>query len=163
MASPTRLPTVFGLMMSSERSTLVRRWPSPDPVYEVRQPHGLSIIAVGEARTRKRTRCLACLPKAARAPTPNPVSTGPMAGGTYGSVGCAVLLLCAQDVAATLSGVECRLSTDNCLALGGARAASLAANLGNGVPVIHLVGCLWWEVVRNRRKALLVRLRWRIS
>lgn len=32
MASPTRLPTVLGLMMSSERSTLVRRWPSPDPV-----------------------------------------------------------------------------------------------------------------------------------
>jgi hypothetical protein len=28
MASPTCLPTVLGLTMSSERSTLVRRWPS---------------------------------------------------------------------------------------------------------------------------------------
>lgn len=34
MASPTTLPIVLGLMMSSERSTLVRRWPSPPPVCE---------------------------------------------------------------------------------------------------------------------------------
>jgi hypothetical protein len=31
MAWPTSLPTVLGLMMSSDRSTFVRRWPStPD-------------------------------------------------------------------------------------------------------------------------------------
>jgi hypothetical protein len=29
-ALPTSMPTVFGLTMSSERSTLVRRWPSED-------------------------------------------------------------------------------------------------------------------------------------
>lgn len=28
MAAPTSLPMVLGLMMSSERSTFVRRWPS---------------------------------------------------------------------------------------------------------------------------------------
>ena len=32
MAAPTSLPTVLGLMMSSERSTFVRRWPSVLPL-----------------------------------------------------------------------------------------------------------------------------------
>jgi len=30
MAWPTTMPTVLGLMMSSERSTFVRRWPSEE-------------------------------------------------------------------------------------------------------------------------------------
>lgn len=56
-------------------------------------------------------------------------------------VGTAVLLLRANDAAASLSSVESGLSPNDGLALGGTRSADLAANLGDVVPVVrHLAG-----------------------
>ena len=56
------------------------------------------------------------------------------AGKTYG-VACGEFLLGADDGSATLSLVDCSLSSDNSFALRGA-SAGLAPNLGNGIPVV---------------------------
>jgi hypothetical protein len=52
-------------------------------------------------------------------------------------VGGGVLLLRGQNTTTSLSSVQSGLSTDDGLALGVARSADLAADLGVGVPVIH--------------------------
>jgi len=44
MAWPTAMPTVLGLMMSSERSTLVRRWPSV-----LEEPYEVGSVICGRA------------------------------------------------------------------------------------------------------------------
>lgn len=56
------------------------------------------------------------------------------AGNTYG-VACGEFLLGANDSSATLSLVECSLSSDNGFALRGA-SPGLAPDLGNGVPIV---------------------------
>lgn len=54
----------------------------------------------------------------------------------YG-IGGTEFLLRGNDPAGALGGVECGLALHDGLALGGA-ATGLAADLGNGVPVIHV-------------------------
>lgn len=67
-----------------------------------------------------------------------------MLGETY-SVGRRVLLLSADNTTASLSSVEGSVSSDNSLALRSTVATSAAADLGGGIPVIHICG--WWGVV----------------
>lgn len=61
-----------------------------------------------------------------------------LSGCTY-VCGC-VLLVSAEDGAATLSSVECALALDCGLAVGHARSTDLAADLGDGVPLAHFGG-----------------------
>ena len=57
-----------------------------------------------------------------------------VAGRTYG-IASGEFLLGANDSSATLSLVDCSLSSDHGLALRGA-SAGLAPDLGNGVPIV---------------------------
>jgi len=58
-----------------------------------------------------------------------------MGGSTYDVTG-GVLLLGCENTARALGGVQSALALDNSLA-GGSAAAGLAANLGDGVPIVH--------------------------
>lgn len=61
-------------------------------------------------------------------------------GETYGITGLE-LLLCCDDASAALCCVQSGFATDDSLALSTATGANLAADLGNGVPVVrHLCG-----------------------
>jgi hypothetical protein len=130
MQSPTVLPMVLGLMMSSERSTLVRRWPSPPPVWGCCQlkiagwrGHGVRLVMMAH--------------------TGRP-STG-WREATY-RVGRAVLLLRAENSTTALSGVESTLAADDRLLLRLARSTDLAADLGDVVPVVrHCAGLMYLE------------------
>ena len=55
------------------------------------------------------------------------------------SVACGELLLCADDGTASLRLVQGALAADHGLTLRSS-ATGLAANLGNGIPVVHDVG-----------------------
>lgn len=60
-----------------------------------------------------------------------------------------LLLVCRDDSAAALSGVQRTLALHNGLARAGSATTSAAANLGNGVPVFRHVVCEWCVVVRK--------------
>ena len=108
---PISAGTLFGAMMSSERSTFVRRWPSvPDlPAFERRQSISDGDKGGGEERYLKYLE-------------------------TY-SVACGKFLFGANDGSATLGLVNCSLSSDDGFALRGA-SAGLAPDFGYGVPIV---------------------------
>jgi hypothetical protein len=56
---------------------------------------------------------------------------------TYG-IGRSILLLCGDDGARALGGVECGFALDDGLARSGRAATSAASDLGDLVPVRHL-------------------------
>lgn len=62
------------------------------------------------------------------------------------------LLLCANDGAASLCGVQGAFASDNRLALRATRASCLASDLGDGVPLTHFGG-MWlvWCLVDGLR------------
>lgn len=60
---------------------------------------------------------------------------------TYG-VGAGVLLLGSDDATAALGGVQCALALDDGLAGASGSATGARSNLGDRVPVLHLVGCV---------------------
>ncbi len=62
---------------------------------------------------------------------------------TYSITGCE-LLLCAYDCSASLGGVEGAFASYDCLSCG-ATAAGLAADFGDGVPVVHGQECVMCE------------------
>lgn len=117
MASPTRVPTVLGLTMSSLRSTFVRCWPSTAP--ERAAWCAVSVGAVGKVVGGRRA---------------------------YG-IASGELLLRRDNGAGALGGVERRAAADDRLALRGAGAARAAADLGYRVPVVGHAVCLLVVVV----------------
>lgn len=58
---------------------------------------------------------------------------------TY-SIGSSVLLLCAEDGAASLSSIQSTLSSNDGLTLRLAGPADLATNLGDGSPIVRHCG-----------------------
>lgn len=71
------------------------------------------------------------------------IAAGAIIGEAYGGVRSRELLLvCGDDGAATLGGVQCALALDNRLAGSGGTTASAATDLGDGVPVVRHVVCV---------------------
>lgn len=137
MTLPTSLPTVVGLTMSSLRSTFVRWAPSTAGLEACKKGwvSGGS-YSKGDAKNGRGRG--------------NDV-------GTYSVTSCE-LLLCAYDCSASLRGVESALASDDCLSCSAA-ATSLAPNFGDGVPVIHGLECVRYNVegveCSGRRQRLL--------
>ena len=130
---PISAGTLLGAMMSSARSTFVRRWPS--------EPDLLDWLGVGlvegsdQMGIAERDGDRLCW-REGRGWSVEVRTTGCCvdAGGTYG-VACGELLLGADDSSTSLSLVDCSFASDNGLALRGT-SAGLAADLGYRVPIV---------------------------
>ena len=103
--------------MSSERSTLVRRWPS--------EPDLLACCKDLVLRLHEDNTCIIVVEK----------KMGFGRGGLSYYVSRGEFLLCTDDSTSTLGSVESSFSSNDGLTLS-ASAADLAPNLGNRVPVV---------------------------
>lgn len=121
MTDPTSLPIVFGLTMSSLRSTLVRCCPSTPGLEDyfvmlVTAKEGQWGIRKGELKWQR--------------------ETAELCKYTY-RVTSAKFLLGANDGSASLSCVQRTLASNNSLACSPSAPTGLASNLGNGLPVFR--------------------------